>query len=201
MLLQIVLFCSLYDWYSIVYIDIYLTHIFFIHSDVDEHIGCFHVLANIIALFTFGCFSDSYANGRWGWGKEVCKSKMLRQFSGVCQLTYVPILHWCLDQDLSAEQRMGSREFEYFKQSNCPRSVIKISINWWSMYIQWGNGGTEWCGKWRWLTQPEWLCILSGVCHLLFEHLQTTSSLPVSFRSKILSYCDLSHNFHEMHLA
>ena len=85
---------------------------------------CFHVLANIIALFTCGCFSDSYANWRWGRGKEVCKSKMLREFSaGVCQLTYMPAPHWCLDQNLSAEQRMGNREFEYFK--NCPKSVIK----------------------------------------------------------------------------
>ena len=30
------------EQYSVVYI---YTHIFFIHSSIDEHLGCFHILA------------------------------------------------------------------------------------------------------------------------------------------------------------
>ena len=43
MLLQMALFHSFFMavWYSIVY----MFHIFFIHSSVDGHLGCFHVLA------------------------------------------------------------------------------------------------------------------------------------------------------------
>ena len=43
MLLQMVLFCSLFmaGKYSIVY----MYYIFFFHSSVDGHLGCFHVLA------------------------------------------------------------------------------------------------------------------------------------------------------------
>uniref|UniRef100_A0A9L0TL50 Uncharacterized protein n=1 Tax=Equus caballus TaxID=9796 RepID=A0A9L0TL50_HORSE len=36
-----ILFCFAAEWYSIVY----MYHIFFIHSSVDGHLGCFHVLA------------------------------------------------------------------------------------------------------------------------------------------------------------
>ena len=41
--LQMALFCSFFkdEKYSIVY----MYHIFFIHSSVDGHLGCFHVLA------------------------------------------------------------------------------------------------------------------------------------------------------------
>ena len=31
------------EWYSTVYVY----HIFFIHSAVDEHMGCFHILASV----------------------------------------------------------------------------------------------------------------------------------------------------------
>ena len=41
MLLQMALFFLMAESYSIV--NIY--HIFFIHSSVDGHLGCFHVLA------------------------------------------------------------------------------------------------------------------------------------------------------------
>ena len=43
MLLQMAKFHSFFmtEWYSIVYIH----HIFFIHSSVDGHLDCFHVLA------------------------------------------------------------------------------------------------------------------------------------------------------------
>ena len=41
MLLQMALFFLMAESYSIVYIY----HIFFIHSSVDGHLGCFHVLA------------------------------------------------------------------------------------------------------------------------------------------------------------
>ena len=43
MLLQMALFRSFFmtEEYSIVY----MCHIFFIHSSVDGHLGCFHVLA------------------------------------------------------------------------------------------------------------------------------------------------------------
>ena len=50
MLLQIALFHSFFmaEWYSIVY----MYHIFFIHSSVDGHLGCFHVLT-ILGILTF----------------------------------------------------------------------------------------------------------------------------------------------------
>ena len=50
MLLQMALFCS-FLWLSsiplcmCVYINIRTHHIIFIHSSVDGHLGCFHVLA------------------------------------------------------------------------------------------------------------------------------------------------------------
>ena len=37
----IILFFFMAEYYSIVYVY----HIFFIHSSVDGHLGCFHVLA------------------------------------------------------------------------------------------------------------------------------------------------------------
>ena len=45
MLLQMTLFHSFFmaEWYSVVY----MYHIFFIHSSVNGHIGCFHVLATV----------------------------------------------------------------------------------------------------------------------------------------------------------
>ena len=42
MLLQIALFHSFYGW--VVFL-VYIYHFFFIHSSVDGHLGCFHVLA------------------------------------------------------------------------------------------------------------------------------------------------------------
>ena len=45
MLLQMALFHSFYGWVVFHYIYIYIYHIFFIHSSVDGHLGCFHVLA------------------------------------------------------------------------------------------------------------------------------------------------------------
>ena len=49
MLLQMALFHSFYGWVIFhciyIYIYIYIYHIFFSHSSVDEHLGCFHVLA------------------------------------------------------------------------------------------------------------------------------------------------------------
>ena len=43
MLLQMELFYSFFmaEWYSVVY----MYHMFLIHSSVDGHLGCFHVLA------------------------------------------------------------------------------------------------------------------------------------------------------------
>ena len=41
MLLQMALFLFYDEQYSVVYVH----HIFFIHSSVDGHLGCFHVLA------------------------------------------------------------------------------------------------------------------------------------------------------------
>ena len=43
MLLQMTFFILFYDQYSIVY----MSHIFFFHSFVDGHLGCFHVLATV----------------------------------------------------------------------------------------------------------------------------------------------------------
>ena len=44
MLLQMALFHS-FLWLSNIPLCIYMYHIFFIHSSVDEHLGCFHILA------------------------------------------------------------------------------------------------------------------------------------------------------------
>ena len=38
-------FDSFYDWVE--YSCIYSLHTFFIHSSVDGHLGCFHILANV----------------------------------------------------------------------------------------------------------------------------------------------------------
>ena len=38
------------DLYSIIYIYIYIYHIFLIHSSIGGHLGCFHVLATINRL-------------------------------------------------------------------------------------------------------------------------------------------------------
>ena len=43
MLLQMALFLFYDEQYSVVYVH----HIFFIHSSVDGHLGCFHVLATM----------------------------------------------------------------------------------------------------------------------------------------------------------
>ena len=43
MLLQKALFHSFYGW--VIFHCIYMYHIFFIHSSIDGHLGCFHVLA------------------------------------------------------------------------------------------------------------------------------------------------------------
>ena len=43
MLLQIAGFLSFFLWPS--NISLYICHIFFIHSSIDGHLGCFHVLA------------------------------------------------------------------------------------------------------------------------------------------------------------
>ena len=43
MLLQMALFHSFYGW--VVFHCIYIYHILFIHSSVNGHLGCFHVLA------------------------------------------------------------------------------------------------------------------------------------------------------------
>ena len=54
MLLQIAVFCCLKNHeYSTA--CIYLSHIFFIHSSVDGHLGCSHVMAimNSQPAFTF----------------------------------------------------------------------------------------------------------------------------------------------------
>ena len=41
-----ILFCGWVVFYCVyIYIYIYLSHIFFIHSSVDVHLGCFHLLA------------------------------------------------------------------------------------------------------------------------------------------------------------
>ena len=55
MFLQMALFCS-FLWLSNIplYIDIYMHHSFFIHSSIDGHSGCFHVLANSVAMDTVG---------------------------------------------------------------------------------------------------------------------------------------------------
>ena len=44
MLLQMALFCS-FLWLSTIPLCIYMYHIFLIHSSVDGHLCCFHVLA------------------------------------------------------------------------------------------------------------------------------------------------------------
>ena len=54
MLLQIAIFCS-FSWLSNIPLSLslslsvylYISHIIFIHSSVDRHLGCFHVLAII----------------------------------------------------------------------------------------------------------------------------------------------------------
>ena len=37
------------------YSIVYMCHIFFIHSSVDEYLDCFHVLTIILPLWTLGC--------------------------------------------------------------------------------------------------------------------------------------------------
>ena len=43
MWLQVTLVCSFYGWVVFHFVSMY--HIFFIHSSVNGHLGCFHVLA------------------------------------------------------------------------------------------------------------------------------------------------------------
>ena len=40
--LQMTQFCSFYGW--VIFQCVYIYHIFFIHSSIDGHLGCFHVL-------------------------------------------------------------------------------------------------------------------------------------------------------------
>ena len=46
MLLQMAKFHS-FLWLSSIPLEIYISHIFFIHLSVDGHLGCFHVLATV----------------------------------------------------------------------------------------------------------------------------------------------------------
>ena len=53
MLSQMTIFHS-YLWLNVIYIQIYTTHIFFILSSTDGHLGCFQVLA-IVNNAAWGC--------------------------------------------------------------------------------------------------------------------------------------------------
>ena len=77
MLLQMALFLFYDEQYSVVYVH----HIFFIHSSVDGHLGCFHVLAAVHnaavnmgvqipiwdhEFISFGCVPRSGVAGSYG---------------------------------------------------------------------------------------------------------------------------------------
>ena len=53
MLSQMTIFHS-YLWLNLIYIHIYITHIFFTHSSANGHLGCFQVLA-IVNNAAWGC--------------------------------------------------------------------------------------------------------------------------------------------------
>ena len=58
MLLQMTIFYSFYGWviFHCVWVCVSLCMcIFFIHSSVDGHLGCFHVLTIVVLLWTLGC--------------------------------------------------------------------------------------------------------------------------------------------------
>ena len=84
----IILFFFMAEQYSIVYIY----HIFLIHSSVNGHLGCFHVLA-IVILMEFKFFWGPYNNFIW----SITLVKFTHQgtnFSSKAKLTFFQFMFY-----------------------------------------------------------------------------------------------------------